>query len=109
MPKVDKNSLYGVWNASVGRRQRIHDMVLAKAFDVPVPDGLAVNSTTNVNNPGLLKTAVVCAALLAAGSGGALLAGKSLNWFGGATPMESQEYEVRFWAEDGSEVDVSRQ
>jgi hypothetical protein len=110
---VDKEHLYGVFNRSAERRSQLHEMALAKALDLPLTEG--INMTSNVHNPGMGKTALMCLALLGAGSGGTLALGNMLGWFNpaptqsAAPAMESQQYEVRFWTEDGTQIDVNEE
>lgn len=108
MTMINKDHLYGLFNGSIERRARLHEMALAKAMDLPLSEGINVTNTANSSNPGLIKTALVCAALLLGGSAATVGAGSLFGWFGmPETPtLEPQEYEVQFWAEDGTEINV---
>lgn len=108
MAMINKDHLYGMFNGSIERRARLHEMALAKAMDLPLSEGINVTNTAHSSNPGLIKTALVCASLLLAGAGGTLGIGSLLGWFGTPTTpaIEAQEYEVQFWAEDGTEINV---
>lgn len=103
---IDKNELYGMFNASANRQARLQERIVSKALDLPLCEG--VNVTTHNQGAGLLKTATVCVGLLAAGAGGTALVGLLSGFVSRSpsTPMEGQQYEVRFWADDGTQLDV---
>ena len=111
MGKIDKNELYGEFNESVRRQYRLQEMALAKQYDLPLVGGVNAPSTSTTHNhgAGLLRTAALCLALLGAGAGGAAFAALLAGRFGQAQavpPMESQQYEVHFWADDGTQLDI---
>lgn len=108
---IDKEKLYGVFGRSVAQRARLHELAVAKALDLPLTDG--VNAPKVNIGPGLFKTALLSLAMLTAGAGGAIGIGslrqKPVVPSVPQVPvMQSQEYEVRFWTEDGTQLDVQQ-
>ena len=119
MGKIDKDELYGQFNASAHRQARLQERIISKALDLPVPVHEGVNATSYHYGAGLLRTAALCVAMLGAGAAGVVGAGLVGLLAGGVDlgrrpersapaprPMETQEYEVRFWADDGRALDL---
>jgi len=104
-PKINEDELYGRFNRSVERREQFRDLALRKASNLPLFDGVAIASRQETHNRGvsLWQAAVVFIVLLALG--GAIGAG-IMRWSASVPPAKPQEYRVRFWAEDGTELQV---
>lgn len=108
---IDKEKLYGVFGRSAARRARLYELAVAKALDLPLTDG--VNAPTVNIGPGLFRTALLSLAMLGTGAGGAIGIG-ALMQKANVPPvpqvpvMQAQEYEVRFWTDDGTQLDVQQ-
>ncbi len=119
---IDKNELYGQFDSSHKRRQRLAELATRKALDLPLDDDM--NIINNRQGASMMGTALLSAALLLGGGGlGVGIAG--LAGMGGAdkpaspvvpamkpdsgpapTPVEPQEFKVTFWGDDSQPIQV---
>ena len=106
--------LHNVWLHDLSDRLRMRRQTIARS------DGLDPNDVehypvrgdvTIVNSgSGLVKAALVSAALLFGGVGAGLAGAKMLGMLPTTTgPAPSQQFKVTFWAEDGTEVKTENQ
>lgn len=106
---IDKDKLYSAFLKSASQNTTLHERIISKALDIPLPNA-GVNAAKVNIGPNLLKVAVLCLSMLMAGGGAAAGLGVLFSSIergsAPASAMESQEYEVHFWTEDGTEIEV---
>jgi len=100
---IDKNALYGTFQDSVDRNNKLTDDITRKALDLPRDDD--VNITTTNNGVSGKALAGILAGVMAAGGGGAVV----MNQMGQPTPQpvvqpSDQEATLTFYNSDGEEI-----
>lgn len=115
---IDKSQLYATFNKSHERREKLADMATRKALDLPVEDDMQITTNTTYQGLGRCGSLLLALAMLASGSGAALGIAGLLGLLNparqAASPQqpatfEPQEFEVTFFAEDGSPIAVSEE
>ena len=109
---IDKDQLYGAFNKSHQRREKLADLATRKALDLPVEDDMQITTNTTYQGLGRCGSLLLALAMLASGGGGALgiagLLGMLQPTREAPRPtFAPQEFEVTFFAEDGSPIEVN--
>jgi hypothetical protein len=119
---IDKSKLYGCFQKSWQRRDRLNELATRKALDLPLEDDelQITNTHVGLNWPHLLTAGLLMLLSAGATAGGILAVAPLLGQPAVPvkdstvmTPSEvtqqdlaAQEYEVFFWTEDGREIPV---
>ena len=103
MAKIDKKKLYGKFQESADRDGKLKEDIVRKSLDIPVPLGEDMNISTGINGRHLVALATLAGVLF--------LAWRWIESDQGAPaaqppPAKAQEYDVTFWAEDGTQIEV---
>lgn len=98
---IDKSKLYPTFLRSQERAEKLREIATRKNLDLPVDDDV------NISNHGIAgKHLVAIAGIVLLGLLGWRLLTPSVS--GQMASPAAQEYEVRFWLDDGTEIEVEK-
>ncbi len=113
---IDKSQLYGMFQRSLKRSEKLNDLATRKALDLPLDDEMQIITNHTHRGLGRWGTLLLSLAMLAGGGGATLGTGAALGWFERAiqpppqtTPPDeaaAREFKVTFWTEDGQPLAV---
>lgn len=113
---IDKSQLYGMFQRSLKRSEKLTDLATRKALDLPLDDEMQIITNHTHRGLGRWATLLLSLAMLAGGGGATLGLGTVLGWFERAIQQPSQrapdeaaaarEFKVTFWTEDGEPLEI---